>query len=202
MTVTAVLKFEGMEYPSGEYVIGAFVDGECRGIAQPIHLSTVNRHVVFLMIHSNQTNGETVDFRAFVPAVDAVYGIDEVLTSQADAALGTVSEPLSLNANNVEFEISKALPTTHSLAQNYPNPFNAGTVISYTLRDEGHVSLEVFDLLGRRVMVLVDQHQPVGRYKLAWDGRNASGRPLASGVYFYRLTAGDVIGTRKMVLLK
>ena len=95
-----------------------------------------------------------------------------------------------------------AIPRRFTLLQNYPNPFNAGTVITYELPEISDVRLEVYDVLGRRVVTLVQDHQDSGRHQISWDGRDAAGQSLASGVYVYRLQAADNVLTRKMVLLK
>ncbi len=83
------------------------------------------------------------------------------------------------------------------LSQNYPNPFNPTTVIDYTIPKESHVTLKIYDVLGQEVRTLVDQDQQVGRYSV-----NFNGSSLASGVYFYRLFAGNHVITKKMLLLK
>ena len=89
------------------------------------------------------------------------------------------------------------LPETFSLNANYPNPFNPVTTISYDLPGQIDVRLEVFDIVGRHVATLVDEIQPPGTYQVSWD---ASG--VASGAYFYRITAGDVIQSRQMMVIK
>ena len=88
------------------------------------------------------------------------------------------------------------------LAQNAPNPFNPDTVIPFQLTRGGHVSLEVFDVAGRRVRTLVDASLPAGLHQAAWDGRDGGGRALASGVYLYRMRGGGRSETRRMLLLK
>ncbi|HEX5132139.1 MAG TPA: CHRD domain-containing protein [Candidatus Krumholzibacteria bacterium] len=89
-----------------------------------------------------------------------------------------------------------------ALAQNYPNPFNPSTTIAFTLATTGRVRLDVFDVNGAFVATLVDGELPAGDGGAVWNGRDAAGRPVASGVYFYRLAAGATVQTRKMVLLK
>ena len=89
------------------------------------------------------------------------------------------------------------LVTTYSLSQNYPNPFNPTTVIDYTIPKESHVMLKIYDVLGQEVETLVNEDQNVGRYQVQFDGSR-----LASGVYFYRLVAGNHVVTKKMLLLK
>ncbi len=85
---------------------------------------------------------------------------------------------------------------------NYPNPFNAGTSIRYSLDGTRHVMVEVYDLLGRRVITLVDAHQPPGEYTVPWDGRDTHGNSVGAGIYFYRVQKGDFQTVGKMVLLK
>ncbi|MFA3781815.1 family 10 glycosylhydrolase [Melioribacteraceae bacterium 4301-Me] len=89
------------------------------------------------------------------------------------------------------------IPTEFSLQQNYPNPFNPTTIISYHLPVSSHVTLKVFDLLGREVAVLVNEEKTPGNYEVKFDGSN-----FASGIYFYRINAGNYSQMKKMILLK
>lgn len=86
--------------------------------------------------------------------------------------------------------------------QNYPNPFNPTTTIAYTLPASSRVRLSVYDVLGREVRRLVDGFEVEGAKTVAWDARDAVGRALPSGTYFYRMVAGDFTFTRQMVLLR
>jgi len=92
------------------------------------------------------------------------------------------------------------LPTEYSLYQNYPNPFNPETMIHYDIPKGGHVSLVIYDILGRELIRLVNQYQPAGRYDVLWDGNNAIGSSAVSGVYFFRISSNGFFQTRKMVL--
>jgi len=96
-------------------------------------------------------------------------------------------------------EVSRAevVPTTTTLAQNHPNPFNAETSIGYTLADAGNVNLSVYDISGRLVETLVDGQQEAGYRSVTWEDSEA-----ASGVYFYKLTAGDFTEVKRMTLLR
>ena len=93
-------------------------------------------------------------------------------------------------------------PRVSYLAQNYPNPFNPATRIAFELAGPGRVSLRIYDASGRRVRVMTDGERSAGRHEEVWDGCDGSGRAVASGVYFYRLEAGALAWTRKMVLLR
>ena len=94
------------------------------------------------------------------------------------------------------------LPEGPQLQQNMPNPFNSQTVISHLLLAPGLARVEVFALTGQRVAVLHQGPQQAGLHRLYWDGRDGEGRPLASGIYLYRLGTMDGALTRKLVLLR
>jgi hypothetical protein len=107
------------------------------------------------------------------------------------------------------FTISGAPPTTaddtprkFELSPNYPNPFNPSTVIRYQIPVREHVQLRVYDVSGALVRTLVNEATPAGAYALSWDGRDDRGTPVSSGVYFYRLVAGEFNDVRKMTLVK
>lgn len=93
-------------------------------------------------------------------------------------------------------------PVGFHLAQNYPNPFNPETVISYQLSVVNDVTVTVYDLLGRKVRTLADRRQSAGQYSVAWDGRDDAGKPVAGGVYFFQLQAGELRAVRKGILVK
>ena len=95
-----------------------------------------------------------------------------------------------------------ALPDSPQLAQNAPNPFNSQTVLSYFLPAAGPVRLDVFTLTGQRVAVLHQGPQQAGYHRLHWDGRDNTGRSLASGTYLYRLMTDETVLTRKLTLLR
>jgi len=93
-------------------------------------------------------------------------------------------------------------PETFGLAQNYPNPFNPETTIQYTLKQAGEVKVSIYNALGQRVRELVNSVQPAGEYRVTWNGRDASGAQVSSGIYFYRLQAAGTNLVRKMTLLR
>lgn len=88
------------------------------------------------------------------------------------------------------------------LRQNYPNPFNPTTTIAFTLPNKQHVALAVFDARGSNVRTLVDGTVEAGETEIRWDGKDGGGKPVSSGVYFYRLQAGTRVQTRKLVLIR
>ena len=94
------------------------------------------------------------------------------------------------------------IPFEYFLNQNYPNPFNPATTIKYGLHKKSNITLIIYNLMGREIIRWDDQNIHAGLYEKVWDGRNKYGEPVASGIYFFRLRAGDYIETRKMVLLR
>lgn len=99
-------------------------------------------------------------------------------------------------------EITVSLPRDFLLSQNYPNPFNPNTRIEYALPIDSEVHLSIVDVLGKNIRVLDVGFRPAGTYRLTWDGKDRDNELVPSGVYFYRLSAGSVNLTRKMMLVR
>lgn len=95
-----------------------------------------------------------------------------------------------------------ASPAAFQLLPNYPNPFNPETTLRYQLPEAVQVQLRIYSALGQVVRTLVDGPQPAGVQQVAWDGRDEGGQEAASGIYLYRLEAGDRIQTRQMLLAR
>ena len=124
----------------------------------------------------------------------------------------TRSQPgqIAFDETNPDFEavtvalsgVIDNLPTEYALSQNYPNPFNPSTEISFALPENAFVELSVFNILGQRVNTLVGGEMPAGNHQVSWDGTDSDGGSVASGIYFYRISAGDFSSSKKMLLLK
>jgi len=109
----------------------------------------------------------------------------------------------------VEEEEVVGLPNTFELAQNYPNPFNPTTTIPFTVSGSQfmvhspiHTTLVIYNILGQKVRTLVDEEKLPGNYSVIWDGKDYSGKEVASGIYFYQLKTKDFTDTKKMVLVR
>ncbi len=94
------------------------------------------------------------------------------------------------------------LPAEFTLEQNYPNPFNPGTLIEFSLSKAAAVTLTIYNTLGQKVTTLVDKKLSAGSFRVDWNGRNAAGNNVASGIYYYQLRAGDFSASRKMILMR
>ncbi len=94
------------------------------------------------------------------------------------------------------------VPTNFELTQNFPNPFNPTTTIRFSLPKSAYVTVKVYDMLGREVKTLIKENMGSGTYDVKWNGDNQYGNPAASGTYIYRITAGEFVSVKKMILLK
>ncbi len=114
-----------------------------------------------------------------------------------DGSWGPFSSFRKFLTSTTSVELPAGTPTSFSLGQNYPNPFNPSTTIRYALPHTAHVTLTVFDALGRRVADLIDGNVDAGYHEITFDARN-----LASGVYFYRLETPGFIQTHRLALIR
>jgi hypothetical protein len=106
------------------------------------------------------------------------------------------------STTDVEEHDGTNLPDAFSLVQNYPNPFNPATTIEYKLPSRTQVTIEIFNVLGQKVRTLVNETKAAGSYSTEWDGIDDAGKAVSTGVYLYRYSAGEVVQTKKMMLLK
>jgi len=145
------------------------------------------------------TEQSSTNFAAGLSCGQAVSGVSQSDNFMVNFGFWQVGVTSPTDVQEIPTE---QLPSTFSLLQNYPNPFNPSTVIEFTVPQRGHVEITVYNLLGQRVNTLVDEPLPPGVYRTVWYGRDESGHYVATGIYFYRLLAGDFVATKKMVLLK
>ena len=131
------------------------------------------------------------DEKAYVVWQDSRLGNSDIYFSKGEIVMG-------IEENN-----SYTSPITFELIGNYPNPFNASTSIKYTLPTRAHIELTIYNIQGQLVRTLLSGEKLPGTYIVNWDGRNAIGRNVSSGIYFYQLEIpGGIQKTRKMLLLK
>jgi hypothetical protein len=121
----------------------------------------------------------------------AIAGVDIMVTAYVS------DQPVGVEDND-----DVQIPFTFDLKQNYPNPFNPSTIITYQIPQSELVTLEIYNALGEKVRTLVNQIQETGYYQIEWDGKNNFGNQLSSGIYLYRITAGNYVKVIKMVLLR
>ena len=179
--------------------------------------TALDRHVVVLQLDQIQDNTGLftmpLDVRISTAAgADTTFVVWDSLASQtfyfdlAEAATNLEIDPdgwvLKFLQEKPTSVASASEPRSFHLEQNYPNPFNAETVLAYSTPGKAVVTLEIYDLLGRRVRRWVQSVSAPGSYTVRWDGHDGSGRPVTSGIYFYRLRAGDFVQTRKLAVVR
>ena len=119
----------------------------------------------------------------------------------AKYAISLLQKALNLYPLDVR-KTDLSIPKEFVLNQNYPNPFNPTTTISFSLPKSEVVKLEVYDVLGKLVKIIADNAMSAGNYAMTWDGQDANGSKVASGMYIYRLQAGSFNSVKKMLMLK
>jgi flagellar hook assembly protein FlgD len=115
-----------------------------------------------------------------------------------------VDAEVLLNENNSQqlSAVVAAIPSEFALKQNYPNPFNPTTTIKYQLPQDSKVTLTIYNTLGQVVRTLVNEDAKAGYYQMQWDGRNDAGTSVSTGMYIYRISAGNFTAVKKMTLMK
>ncbi len=139
----------------------------------------------------------TVTFDATELEIGEYTGYLRILSNDQDEPEIAVECTLTVTDQTDIDDFTVIIPAEFNLDQNYPNPFNAATSIQYGLPEESRVTIEIYDILGRRIETLIDEEQPAGYHTVVWNGEGRS-----SGMYFYIIQAGDYTDTKKMVLLK
>ena len=172
MSMTRVENLE-FNYDTGEGFIGPFVEGDEITLAGD-GAQSIDVRAYWL----NTRQGAALEF--------------EVRDAAGNSAL----------CDPVVQQLSASAPMAYALDGSYPNPSAGRTAIEFRVAEPGPVSIEVFDITGRRVATLVDRQMSPGTYEVTWDGRSSSGQRLASGVYLYRMTARDFTETRRMTIVK
>ena len=137
--------------------------------------------------------GESIESLRIVGSLRGTFYIDDMRL----VAERPVIEPTAVREAG-----EQATPTDVVLEANYPNPFNAQTMLRYRLNANGPARLDVYNLSGQKVRTLVDQTQEAGVYNIAWNGQDAGGRSVASGVYLACLKSSGAMQVQKMLLLK
>jgi len=137
-------------------------------------------------------------------ASDTTFGAGQIGVGSLNDAASFDDVVIHLNGieKRSQQKMLAEIPKTFGLKQNYPNPFNPSTIIQYQLPHAVHVTLKIYDMLGRQITTLVDEQKEAGCHQIAWDGKDNNGIPCASGIYIVRIIAGKFITTRKMLLIK
>ncbi|MBL7024668.1 MAG: T9SS type A sorting domain-containing protein [Candidatus Marinimicrobia bacterium] len=172
----------------------------------PVNINDLGYYVIYRGTNSEMTDGVEIGQSASTEYVDAsidhsvpgtyyysVAGLDihENLGDASDAVMATI-----VNIDNA------ALPESFAMDQNYPNPFNPSTQINFSLPEASEMTLTVYDLSGRQIVRLVESSMSAGYHQVVWNGLNTQGESVSTGMYIYRMQAGNFSETRKMTYLR
>ena len=115
---------------------------------------------------------------------------------------GLVTRPGNPNDFPTSLDVLPGMPGKFELANNYPNPFNPATTIEFSIPEQSEVKIEVFDATGTLINELVNDYYSAGTYRARWNARDNSGSVVASGLYIYRMSAGNFIQAKRMIFVK
>ena len=177
-------------------VVGVFVDGECRGIAERMYFPFDDSYYYILQVYSNVSDGEELTFKYYDRENDEVVEYAETLVFENNMIEGDGFDTIPLS------RITRSVPEGFTLSDAYPNPFNPSTTLSFSVKIEGHINLSIYDMTGRLIMTLVDGNMEQGYHRMVWNGTDSNGHAVSSGMYIYALQGEGVSITKKMVLMK
>jgi hypothetical protein len=182
-----------------------YVTGESGGGATYMDYATIKYHsngdTAWVMRYTSPGNASDYAQAIVVDDSSNVYVTGHCTNSETGKDYCTIKYVQT--SSGVEDETGdRERPSEFELSQNYPNPFNPTTKIEFTLAKSGFVTLQIYDVLGRKVRTLVSEELSAGYKSVIWDGKNEDGDDVASGVYFYQLKVGDFSEPKKMLLLK
>jgi hypothetical protein len=152
------------------------------------------------LVNNRQSTPFTQEYPAITANGDAIYLSWQ--DNRRDKGWDIFAKAVAWNWPTDITHNNTPVPTAFQLSQNYPNPFNPVTTIRYEIARRAQVSVDVFNIVGQQVRSLVHKSQEPGSYEVIWDGKDANGEHVASGMYFYRLRADQFVQTKKMLLLK
>ncbi len=141
-----------------------------------------------------RTEFKNLDPRIRVPVKSIAIDVERI--EEDPSLFSKQNSPLS------SVQVNTAKPTHFKLSQNFPNPFNPSTTISFDLPEDVNVRVDIFDVAGRKIRALVNEPKIAGSYGVIWNGNDDNGRPVASGLYVYRIQAGDFAQSKKLLFMK
>ncbi len=195
--VLTLNKGENVEISPNDMVI-VKVGDEIRGYELPVWVEFRNEYEIFLTVNGKYESGEGITFQYTNVEKGDLNDIYYSKVFVANEIIGSVDNPLQLDIAG----FVPLIPEDYALYPNFPNPFNPTTEIRYNVPEDVHVQILVYNIEGKKVKTLVDKYSSSGYKKVIWDSKNDDGLGVASGVYFYKMTAGPFTDMQKMVILK
>ena len=192
---------EGTTMPAGGDISISWTNPESPRLASSDVVFSADDGETWTVV-ATDVRGTQVNWR--LPSVDVEAAHLRVIAKDAEGntiGYDTIDEPFAISSEVTSVQ-NPAIPRTWALNQNAPNPFNPQTKIEFALPRNAETTLKIFDSRGRVVRTLVAGELEAGYHTVIWSGEDDGGRQVASGVYFYRLVAGDFTAKKSMVLLK
>lgn len=187
-------------------LVDLFKNGSVFSIGEPQKIADV--YLKFVDVESDSLTPNEfsiiIDSSFFPPGgiFKYSYAFSDVSGGQAPFVVPCTLHVTNLLSDADDADPADLLPQEFQLAQNYPNPFNPTTTVKYYVASKSIVNLSVYNILGQRVATLVDREMDAGWQEVQWNGTDSDGNDVASGVYFYKMAAGDYVDTKKMLLMK
>ena len=171
-------------------IVGVFVDGQCRGIAERMYFPYDDRYYYIIQVYSNDIDGDMLTFQYYDKSENEVIEYTETIEFTNNMIIGN-------GFNTFELIRELIIPEEYSLGNAYPNPFNPATTMKFGLPVNGEVTIQVYDLQGRKLVTLVDNTMKAGYHTVIWDANRYS-----SGIYFVMIESSNMMVTQKLVLIK
>jgi len=190
--------------PGDDGTEGVATEYDIRYSTDPIETANWNSIVEVEGEPSPQPSGTLESFTIDGLIPDTWYYI-AIITSDEMYNWSDLSNIISVKTQSLSLDIDDdygTLPNDFNLAQNYPNPFNPATRIDFSIPTTAHVTISIYNMLGQETATIVNEIKPAGNYSITWNGVDAHGREVSSGVYLYRIRAGEYTATKKMALIQ
>jgi hypothetical protein len=178
-------------------IVGAFINDECVASSE---VQIANGTAYVTLVINMPSDNAVASFKVYDVSVDQVIDITNSFALEAGGVYGNDVLVDLQTAICVNDDPTAGLPVI--LGQNFPNPFNPTTWITYTLKSKGNVDLSIYNVKGDLVKSLVKNNNSAGSHTVSWNGTDDRGRPVGSGVYFYKVKSGSFTSTKKMILIK
>ncbi len=196
-SVTASVYMDGVLAGSKNDRIFAYVNNEIRGVAFSQYFDILGTYLFPVMVHSNLSEGEVITFKYYDAEKDRLYPCNETLTFVKDMVVSDAFKPFALNVNLSDVKNDKEELPHELLLRTYPNPFDQLLNIEYTITEQTHVRLIVYDLSGRIIKILLDKEQMPDIYSVQWDSS-----VLSAGMYIVKLQTRNKQIVKKVILTR
>ena len=190
-SITSAINIDEAIISDSDYIIAYDSKGECVGYAHPKVFELTDEYVFFLMVYSNETIGNKMNFEYYNSYSNEIYTLDQDITFESDMTIGNGLDPAIFGSGSSE------IVSGLSIKSAYPNPFNPSTNIEYSISNGGKVEILVYDIMGRQIGEIFNEYKSAGEHNAIWNAVDYS-----SGIYYIQINANQDVQTQKVVLLK